>query len=80
VFLICCFNEQLREDVQKGVYVENLTEFKVESVHDVLTLIIQVLILNSLFMCTNYTFCCYPKFRVNPEVRSVRPLNYPVFT
>ncbi|KAF3333862.1 Phragmoplast orienting kinesin 2 [Carex littledalei] len=34
-------NLLLREDSQKGIYVENLTEFKVESVHDILTLIIQ---------------------------------------
>ncbi|KAJ3685500.1 hypothetical protein LUZ61_014664 [Rhynchospora tenuis] len=34
-------NLLLREDVQKGVYVENLTEFKVDSVHDILSLIIQ---------------------------------------
>ncbi|KAM7253486.1 hypothetical protein ACFE04_021640 [Oxalis oulophora] len=34
-------NLQLREDVKKGVYVENLTEFEVQSVTDVLRLLIQ---------------------------------------
>ena len=35
-------NEQLREDVQKGVYVENLSQFEVQTVGDVLRLLIQV--------------------------------------
>lgn len=34
---------QLREDLRKGVYVENLTEFEVESVSDILKLLIQVI-------------------------------------
>jgi len=33
---------QLREDIQKGVYVENLTEFEVETVNDILKLLFQV--------------------------------------
>lgn len=35
-------SEQLREDIRKGVYVENLTEYQVESVNDILKLLIQV--------------------------------------
>ncbi|KAJ0264438.1 Kinesin-like protein KIN-12D [Hirschfeldia incana] len=34
-------NLQLREDIKNGVYVENLTEFEVESVQDILGLITQ---------------------------------------
>ncbi|KAH0926931.1 hypothetical protein HID58_019187 [Brassica napus] len=34
-------NLQLREDIKSGVYVENLTEFEVESVQDILGLITQ---------------------------------------
>ncbi|XP_039139825.1 kinesin-like protein KIN-12F [Dioscorea cayenensis subsp. rotundata] len=34
-------NLLLREDLRKGVYVENLTEFEVESVSDILKLLIQ---------------------------------------
>lgn len=33
---------KLREDVQKGVYVENLSEFEVHTVSDILKLLIQV--------------------------------------
>lgn len=45
VFLIMlsftfCF--KLREDVKKGVYVENLSEFEVCTVSDILRLLIQV--------------------------------------
>lgn len=36
------YDEQLREDIRKGVYVENLTEFEVENVNDILKLLIQV--------------------------------------
>ncbi|XP_019437476.1 PREDICTED: kinesin-like protein KIN-12D isoform X1 [Lupinus angustifolius] len=36
-----CTNLQLREDVKKGVYVENLSEFEVESVSDIIGLLIQ---------------------------------------
>ncbi|PKA54315.1 Kinesin-like protein KIN12A [Apostasia shenzhenica] len=34
-------NLLIREDLRKGVYVENLTEFEVESVNDILKLLIQ---------------------------------------
>nr|CAD1841377.1 unnamed protein product [Ananas comosus var. bracteatus] len=34
-------NLLLREDIRKGVYVENLTEYQVESVNDILKLLIQ---------------------------------------
>ncbi|KAL5984869.1 Kinesin-like protein KIN-12D [Asimina triloba] len=34
-------NLLLREDIKKGVYVENLTEFEVETVNDILKLLIQ---------------------------------------
>ncbi|XP_017698849.2 kinesin-like protein KIN-12F [Phoenix dactylifera] len=34
-------NLLLREDIRKGVYVENLTEFEVENVNDILKLLIQ---------------------------------------
>ncbi|WVZ13007.1 hypothetical protein V8G54_017537 [Vigna mungo] len=34
-------NLQLREDLKKGVYVENLTEYSVETVYDVLRLLLQ---------------------------------------
>ncbi|XP_019702656.1 kinesin-like protein KIN-12F isoform X1 [Elaeis guineensis] len=34
-------NLLLREDIRKGVYVENLTEFEVESVNDILKLLMQ---------------------------------------
>ncbi|XP_014509145.1 kinesin-like protein KIN-12C [Vigna radiata var. radiata] len=34
-------NLQLREDLKKGVYVENLTEYRVETVYDVLRLLLQ---------------------------------------
>ena len=33
---------QMREDVRKGVYVENLTEVEVNSVQDVIQLLSQV--------------------------------------
>lgn len=33
---------KLREDVTKGVYVENLSEFEVHTVSDILRLLIQV--------------------------------------
>lgn len=33
---------QLREDVKKGVYVENLSEFEVQTVSDILSLLTQV--------------------------------------
>lgn len=33
---------QLREDVKKGVYVENLSEFEVHTVFDILKLLRQV--------------------------------------
>ena len=36
---------QLREDVKKGVYVENLSEFEVQTVSDILKLLTQVTIL-----------------------------------
>ncbi|KAJ0980308.1 hypothetical protein J5N97_008563 [Dioscorea zingiberensis] len=41
-FIVCniAFHEQLREDLSKGIYVENLTEFEVESVSDILKLLI----------------------------------------
>ncbi|MQL99201.1 hypothetical protein Taro_031920 [Colocasia esculenta] len=35
------FFKQLREDIRKGVYVENLSEFEVETVNDILKLLIQ---------------------------------------
>ena len=35
-------NVQMREDVRKGVYVENLTEVEVNSVQDVIQLLSQV--------------------------------------
>ncbi|KAL2464463.1 Phragmoplast orienting kinesin-1 [Forsythia ovata] len=35
-------NLQLREDLKKGVYVENLTEYRVRTVDDVLKLLLQV--------------------------------------
>lgn len=41
---------QLREDVGKGVYVENLTEIEVTNVHDVVQLLLLVLYKTSLFM------------------------------
>ncbi|MED6223771.1 hypothetical protein PIB30_077318, partial [Stylosanthes scabra] len=34
-------NDELREDVKRGVYVENLSEFEVQSVSDILRLLIQ---------------------------------------
>ncbi|PWA72497.1 kinesin motor domain-containing protein [Artemisia annua] len=37
-------NLQLRENVKKGVYVENLTEFEVHTVRDILRLLIRVFI------------------------------------
>ncbi|XP_042378501.1 kinesin-like protein KIN-12E isoform X1 [Zingiber officinale] len=36
-----CSNLLLREDIRKGVYVENLSEYVVENVHDILKLLIQ---------------------------------------
>ncbi|KAG2306209.1 hypothetical protein Bca52824_025957 [Brassica carinata] len=47
-------NLQLREDIKSGVYVENLTEFEVDSVQDILGLITQVSISSrshSVFTC-----------------------------
>ncbi|OVA15456.1 Kinesin [Macleaya cordata] len=36
-----CTNLLLREDIKKGVYVENLTEFEVQTVNDILSLLTQ---------------------------------------
>lgn len=46
---------QIREDVKTGVYVENLKEVEVKSVHDVVQLLIQVSSLrwNPLLSCCN---------------------------
>lgn len=44
VFCLLCF--KLREDVKKGVYVENLSEFEVRTVSDILRLLIQVNTIN----------------------------------
>lgn len=35
---------QLREDLKKGVYVENLTEYNVTNVNDVVKLLLQVVL------------------------------------
>jgi hypothetical protein len=40
---------QLREDLKKGVYVENLTEYNVRTVNDVVKLLLQVWIFCEVF-------------------------------
>lgn len=47
IFSLLCF--KLREDVEKGVYVENLSEFEVGTVSDILRLLIQVKTINHNF-------------------------------
>lgn len=42
IILLFIFCFKLREDVKKGVYVENLSEFEVYTVSDILRLLIQV--------------------------------------
>ncbi|KAK7306445.1 hypothetical protein VNO77_44385 [Canavalia gladiata] len=39
--LRCCARQELREDVKKGVYVENISEFEVQSVSDIIRLLTQ---------------------------------------
>lgn len=41
-FMFCLSFLQLREDIKKGVYVENLSEFEVRTVSDILNLLTQV--------------------------------------
>lgn len=67
---------QLREDLKKGVYVENLTEYNVRTVNDVVKLLLQVWIFGSSFsrkyslphfrsgiigIILSYTGCCKQK-------------------
>ena len=67
---------QLREDLKKGVYVENLREYNVRTVNDVVKLLLQVWIFGELFglniayhilvidiigIILSYTGCCKQK-------------------
>ena len=57
------FVTQLREDTNKGVYVENLTEFQVETVSDIMKLLMKVPCLLQIthFSISAYHIIIFPK-------------------